>query len=125
VHLARIATSAGRIHDVFYVRDEEGRKIADRSVWGFCARPCGRGAAQLGHRADGEPGEASRPGAAPPRPAHPGGPRGQPGGRTAEAPARRPGSKPSTRPAESGMSAQATGPLADRPRATPMPKERP
>jgi [protein-PII] uridylyltransferase len=29
VHLARIATSAGRIHDVFYVRDEEGRKIAD------------------------------------------------------------------------------------------------
>lgn len=28
IHLARIATSAGRIHDVFYVRDDEGRKLA-------------------------------------------------------------------------------------------------
>jgi [protein-PII] uridylyltransferase len=29
IHLARIATSAGRIHDVFYVRDSEGRKLTD------------------------------------------------------------------------------------------------
>lgn len=29
IHLARIATSAGRIHDVFYVRDPEGRKLTD------------------------------------------------------------------------------------------------
>jgi len=27
IHIARIATSAGRIHDVFYVRDEGGMKI--------------------------------------------------------------------------------------------------
>jgi [protein-PII] uridylyltransferase len=29
IHLARIASSAGRIHDVFYVRDSEGRKLTD------------------------------------------------------------------------------------------------
>lgn len=29
IHLARIATSAGRIHDTFYVRDQEGRKLTD------------------------------------------------------------------------------------------------
>ncbi len=29
LHLARIATSAGRIHDTFYVRDEGGLKITD------------------------------------------------------------------------------------------------
>jgi len=29
IHLARIATSAGRIHDVFYVRTSEGLKISD------------------------------------------------------------------------------------------------
>jgi len=29
IHLARIATSAGRIHDVFYVRTSEGRKLTD------------------------------------------------------------------------------------------------
>lgn len=29
IHLARIATSAGRIHDVFYVRDPEGLKLTD------------------------------------------------------------------------------------------------
>jgi [protein-PII] uridylyltransferase len=29
IHLARIATSAGRIHDTFYVRDQEGMKITD------------------------------------------------------------------------------------------------
>jgi [protein-PII] uridylyltransferase len=29
IHLARIATSVGRIHDVFYVRDPEGRKLTD------------------------------------------------------------------------------------------------
>jgi len=29
IHLARIATSAGRIHDVFYVRTGEGLKLSD------------------------------------------------------------------------------------------------
>lgn len=29
IHLARIATSAGRIHDVFYVRTDEGLKLKD------------------------------------------------------------------------------------------------
>ena len=29
VHLARIATSAGRIHDSFYVRSEDGQKLSD------------------------------------------------------------------------------------------------
>jgi len=29
IHLARIATSAGRIHDVFYVRTSEGLKLSD------------------------------------------------------------------------------------------------
>ncbi|MHC1752922.1 [protein-PII] uridylyltransferase family protein [Humidesulfovibrio sp.] len=29
IHLARIATSAGRIHDVFYVRTDEGMKLKD------------------------------------------------------------------------------------------------
>lgn len=29
IHLARIATSAGRVHDVFYVRTEEGLKLSD------------------------------------------------------------------------------------------------
>jgi len=29
IHLARIATSAGRIHDVFYVRTDEGLKLSD------------------------------------------------------------------------------------------------
>ena len=31
IHLARIATSAGRIHDVFYVRTDEGLKLTDPS----------------------------------------------------------------------------------------------
>ncbi|GAB6126793.1 [protein-PII] uridylyltransferase family protein [Humidesulfovibrio idahonensis] len=29
IHLARIATSAGRVHDVFYVRTDEGLKLTD------------------------------------------------------------------------------------------------
>ena len=29
LHLARVATSAGRIHDTFYVRDQGGLKITD------------------------------------------------------------------------------------------------
>jgi len=29
IHLARIATSAGRVHDVFYVRTDEGLKLSD------------------------------------------------------------------------------------------------
>jgi len=29
IHLARIATSAGRIHDTFYVRDAGGQKLTD------------------------------------------------------------------------------------------------
>jgi [protein-PII] uridylyltransferase len=31
VHVARIATSAGRIHDVFYVRTDEGLKLVDEA----------------------------------------------------------------------------------------------
>ena len=29
IHLARIATSAGRIHDIFYVRDQDGMRLTD------------------------------------------------------------------------------------------------
>ncbi|MBU1040440.1 MAG: hypothetical protein KKF77_04995, partial [Proteobacteria bacterium] len=29
IHLARIATSAGRIHDSFYVRSEGGQRLTD------------------------------------------------------------------------------------------------
>ena len=32
IHLARIATSVGRIHDVFYVRDAGGQKITDPAL---------------------------------------------------------------------------------------------